>query len=111
MTEHPQATILRAIADGKEVEYKLWIENEWTSSRGKHINPIDHPGLEWRIKPEPKPDVVWYRAVFYNNTNNTFTASYDSLNKLIKSCLVLDEPILKFMRNGETGKLKVEVLE
>ena len=47
-TPHKHADILRAIADGKEGQYKvkgMW----WTSN---YYNPITHPDLEWRVKPE-----------------------------------------------------------
>ena len=48
MTEHKWAEALRAIADGREVE--------WSGSQGKWFppngyNPIDHPQLNWRVAP------------------------------------------------------------
>jgi hypothetical protein len=54
MTEHKHAEVLRAIADGKEVEY--WYKYEWRQDSS--TNPITNGHLEWRIKPEPKPPIV-----------------------------------------------------
>jgi hypothetical protein len=58
MKEHKHAEVLRAIADGKEVEF--WIpEGKWlTALYPTQKNPITYPDLEWRIKPEPKPPIV-----------------------------------------------------
>ena len=58
MAEHKHAAVLRAIADGKAVQ---WRSNErWHDYQdGSHGNPLYCSDItEWRIKPEPKPDVV-----------------------------------------------------
>lgn len=55
MTEHKHADVLRAIADGKEVEYYKEHLKEWGSDGC--TNPIWHSYFQWRIKPEP-PIVV-----------------------------------------------------
>ena len=50
MTEHKWAEVIRAIADGKEVEYGhrgVWCAPEPIG----RINPISHHDIEWRIKP------------------------------------------------------------
>lgn len=51
MREHKHAAVLRAIADGKEVEWCRWNETEWHGSRIH--NPMSDWQLEWRIKPQP----------------------------------------------------------
>ena len=54
-TAHKHADILRAIADGKVVEYK--IEGKWNTRLTEYTNPLTTPYLEWRIKPEKK--IAW----------------------------------------------------
>jgi hypothetical protein len=56
-TPHIHAEILRAIADGKEVEWRegcVWIESD------REVNPLSFPLYTWRIKPEKK--VLRYRV-------------------------------------------------
>jgi hypothetical protein len=62
-TQHKHAEILRAIADGKEVEW-LGGKDAWYIGT-KEINPLSHPHLEWRIKPEKK--VLRYRVAKMKN--------------------------------------------
>ena len=52
--------VIKAIADGKPVQYQTrpsGLFNDWNDSC--RMNPISDPLLEWRIKPEPKPDRVF----------------------------------------------------
>ena len=91
MAEHKHAAVLRAIADGKKVEYYA-DGGGWSAPWSQ--NPISHEHLEWRIKPEPKPDVVLYRALGKAGDCRPFEGA--------NICLTFD---------GETGKLKsAEVL-
>ena len=64
MTEHKHAAILRAIADGKEVEFE-GSDGIWTSV--PFVNPIGADHLEWRIKPEPKPPIVTELHIAYES--------------------------------------------
>ena len=58
-TPHPHAEVLRAIADGKEVECKLPNAHDWVNTVGyRFCNPLSEPTWHWRVKPEKKPDVV-----------------------------------------------------
>lgn len=54
-TPHKHAELIKAWADGAKIEYK---------TRGDHWSiaptPSWCPDLEYRIKPEPKPNVVSY---------------------------------------------------
>ena len=100
MTEHKHAEVLRAIADGKEVECrpKGYYGNVYWFTPTDILNPIHRPDYEWRVKPEPKPDVV--RFCF---------AKMDAISPVGPSQFRLDNLCLTF--DGETGKLKsVEVL-
>lgn len=93
---HKHAELIKAWADGAQIEY---LENgNWVDC---HVNgPAWDSTTEYRIKPEPKPDDVRYvyADVDFNEYEAT-TIKYDSDN-------------LKLTFDGETGKLKsAEVLE
>lgn len=98
MAEHKHAAVLRAIADGKTVQCapcgtKAWIDIDINDLQS-HYDPITCQNMEWRIKPEPKPDVVLYRALGKAGDCRPFEGA--------NICLTFD---------GETGKLKsAEVL-
>jgi len=97
MTEHKHAEVLRAIADGKEVQWKSKT-SDWDSS--PVLDPIIHQHLEWRVKPEPKPkpDVV----ILHHVSERGY---YLQLNPA-------RVPNIKCTFDGETGKLKsAEALE
>lgn len=75
MTEHKHAEILRAIADGKEVE---WYGGDWYPIGDSDANPINCPDVEWRIKPEKQ--VLWYRVAKMRNYEGKYyivTAYYE----------------------------------
>jgi hypothetical protein len=64
-TPHEHAEILRAIADGKEVEWFDFRNNEWFPLAYNGRNPITFEHLEWRIKPEKK--MLRYRVALLKN--------------------------------------------
>lgn len=66
MTEHKWADVLRAIADGKVAQFRDLDKYGW-HVMSSVITPLTHPGLEWRIKPERKPDLVMFANVFSSN--------------------------------------------
>lgn len=86
MKPHKHAEIIKAWADGAEIEvydglHDRWCDltnscPAWTSQR-------------YRIKPEPKPDVVVSRWVYSDGS----TANCSQSN-------------IKYIFDGETGKLK-----
>ena len=95
MKPHKHAELIKAWADGAEIEWKHKFTNNWV-----RFDEQDHfwsEAYEYRIKPGPKPDFeIFY---FYKN-GELLSASYE--NK---------EPNLKLIFTGE-GKLKdAEVLE
>lgn len=71
--QHIHADILRAIADGKEVEgnYTDFGDKHWYTANSEY-NPMTHPSHRWRIKPEKQ--VLKYRValmddgIFYTTT-------------------------------------------
>ena len=94
MAEHKHAAVLRAIADGRDVQWRSVHMGHWNELSVGYYSPITHQDLEWRIKPEPKPDVVLYRALGKAGDCRPFEGA--------NICLTFD---------GETGKLKsAEVL-
>lgn len=100
-TPHKHADILRAIADGKEVQFKNQISGAWVETNHVNLNPITHPELEWRVKPEPKPDVVGYVCVNNNTESNCVKSSI-----AYKRVQDLSRFNLRLTWDGETGKLK-----
>ena len=96
-TPHKHADVLRAIAD-KGFEAGEW-QHSFGDWREAHdfLNPLTHPQLEWRIKPEPKPDVVCCGRVVAGKFGFYFSNGPDNLRVTF---------------DGETGKLKsAEALE
>jgi hypothetical protein len=101
---HIHAEVLRAIADGKTVQYQYKRTNEWLEgcTHPSQPDPFTNPDLQWRVKPEVKPDIK-ARGHFYcdpnmpNDWNFVFTADVDNV---------------QFTFCGETHKLiKVELIE
>ena len=96
--KHKHAELIKAWADGATIEAKAlgqWMELE--------RNFVWHEDLEYRIKPEPKPNFYKLYLVFTNriySEGERFPIS--GFNK----------PNLKLCFDGETGELKsAEVLK
>jgi hypothetical protein len=91
-TPHKHAELIKAWADGAEVQIKFY--EGW-----RDIRPIDwNENAEFRIKPEPKPDTVAYPSVAISYEGN------EKLQWYVKHKL-------KLTFDGETGELKsAEVL-
>jgi len=106
MTErHKHADVLIAIAEGMAVQFYQdnlgWIDYEV----GYTLSPISSQGQswKWRVKPEPKPDVVMYGVAF--PINGRFAVS--GLGNT-----PIDFDNLKLIFDGETNELKdAEVLK
>lgn len=106
MKPHKHADVLRAIADGKKVQWRDTPSGPWFDEAGT-LTPIAHAHLEWRVKPEPKPDVVGYVCV-----NNNTESNYVKLSIAYKCARDLSRFNLRLTWDGETGKLKkAEVIE
>jgi hypothetical protein len=87
-TPHKHAALIKAWADGAEIE-KQANTGEWFID----YRPDWHEYGEYRIKPEPKPDVPYSLCLHLN--------TWGELDDVR-----LGEPNLKLTFNGETGKLK-----
>lgn len=99
---HKHAELIKAWADGAEIEMYSDIMKEWVFI----ISPSWCADMEYRIKPEPKPDFV-YCACF----------DFDALDehKIMMTDLTIHNDNyfsypynhnLKLTFDGETGKLK-----
>ena len=92
MKERPHAELIKAWADGADIESKYG-DGRWT----KCESPMWVDGGEYRIKQEAKPDI----EVFANAN------AYDWISFCNESAANI-----KFTFNGDTGKLKsAEVLK
>ena len=96
MKPHKHAELIKAWADGAEIEQKtphgVWenFDNEWTET-----------WYEYRIKPEPKPNLVKTLHIWFDNEFSEITLTE-----------VTEVPNLKLTFDGETGELKsAEVLK
>jgi hypothetical protein len=98
-TPHQHAEVLRAIADGKTVQF--FTGDEWIDRPESNIapDPITNVHSEWRIKPESEPD---FQMLLYVEKGYVF---FDQVSHKDHN------HNLKLTFDGETGKLKsVEVL-
>ena len=88
-TKHKHYDVIVAWAAGKKIEYFSNIDYKWRDSS----QPSWYEHYEYRIKPEPKPDIV-----------NYIQATKDSIRTSgPHQCLGSN---LKVIFDGETGKLK-----
>ena len=104
MKPHKHAELIKAWADGAEIEYRRlesWGMTEWEFISDKTFVWYTGDVHEYRIKPEPKPDVVTYL------TFNGFTSQWSEYkNSGFKS------GAMKLIWDGETKELKsAEVLK
>jgi len=94
-TPHKHAEIIKAWADGAEIQYRTSHDYPWTNT-GNNLGWYDL--TEYRIKPEPKPD----RVVFLNVYEHHGYRSIADAEEVAGS----SAGMLKLTFDGETGKLK-----
>lgn len=90
---HKHAELIKAWADGAEIEYWSWIDKRWfpKDDDSRWLNTG-----EYRIKPKPKPDVVRYAETGTQAIYRVDRKGGDNI---------------KLTFDGETGELKsAEVL-
>ena len=104
MKPHKHAELIKAWADGAEIEWKSKVTNEWRLFDNETDAWIHD--YEYRIKPEPKPDVV---KVFILESH-CFAGLRFSESTPVEYA-ISEQQFIKCMFDGETGKLKsAEVL-
>lgn len=94
---HKHAELIKAWADGAEIEFRWSSSDDW-----KVVTKPCWDADEYRIKPEPKPDFVYY-GVFDSIGSTIIDCCFTNLNDIGDQ--------IKLTFDGETGKLKsAEVL-
>jgi hypothetical protein len=96
---HVHHDLIVAWAKGATIQYLNKVCNEWCDACS---SPFWEPKVTYRIKPEPKPDVVLYACIekevsFDNKVRIGFTCA-DKNKQKTDTCM--------FIFDGETGKLK-----
>jgi hypothetical protein len=98
-TPHVHAKFIKAWADGAEIQYKSHVDGVWRSFGNTHWGL----GYEYRIKPEPKPDYVYFATFDTVEGQKVLDSNITSWKSAMDS--------LRLTFDGETGKLKsAEVL-
>lgn len=93
MKPHKYAELIKAWADGAQIQYKSQVAySTWMDTK----NPVWNEYNDYRIKPEPKPDVHIYAAAL-RISNNTSLGFRDGGE--------IDSN-LRLTFDGETGHLK-----
>ena len=101
-TPHVHATIIKAWADGAQIEVRVNDAKPGTSAK---TCPHCHPEDQYRVKPEPKPDVVLFGCIMMDHPGKA------RINTIGADERKLDSDTCMFVFDGETGKLKkAEVL-
>lgn len=87
---HKHAALIKAWADGAEIEIYRTYNERWEL----HPYPSWSPDCQYRIRPEPKPDVVRYAIA-----NDTFV-------EMCQTGCTCGQAAIKLTFDGETLKLK-----
>ena len=97
---HKHSEVIKAWADGAEIQCRIDNQQEWV---GIKTTPTWNVDWEYRVKPEPKPDVV---VDAYIIQRSDIPRGYEFYLPGIAW-----PANIKFVFDGETGKLKAaEVL-
>ena len=99
---HKHAELIKAWADGAEIEIYSKINNEWIGMPF----PDWHIDMEYRIKPEPKPDFVYCACFDFDAIDDNGITMVDLTIHNDKYFSHLYDHNLKLTFDGETGKLK-----
>lgn len=103
MKPHKHAELIKAWADGAEIEWQDKLSGNWfTADTDGAV--YWSPYTNYRIKPEPKPDVVMYCGVAEYCRHNSWLLEITPTHEINDN--------LKLTFDGETGELKsAEVLK
>lgn len=95
-TPHKWAKEIKALADGFPLEGRVNHKDCWEAINAPlclSCNPITFPDWEWRIKPEPKPDIIKTDCIEAGTYGN-YISTFDGKDNVM------------FVFDGETGELK-----
>ena len=100
MKPHKHAELIKAWADGAEIQISVSKGELWEDARPNFL--VWNDEYQYRIKPEPKPDFV-----------GTFYFNCDTMHSHIAGMKAdLEDSNVKLTFDGETGELKsAEVLK
>lgn len=98
-TPHTDADLLRAVADGKQMQRKEW--NEWVDCTHETALVRISMGMPTRVKPEPKPDVVRFMVCDEHTGLVTFEMAQDFISRFPGF-----SGIVRVVIDGETNKVK-----
>ena len=88
---HIHADLIIAWANGAQIQFRYSTSDEWADSK----NPSWSTHIQYRIKPEPKPDIVMYFEVrkpygeILPNPFHNIKATYDGETGGLKSAEVI----------------------
>jgi hypothetical protein len=100
--KHKHADLIHAWADGAQIQWRDSKYEPWSDLK----TPNWIGDCEYRIKPEPKPDIVVYSRVV-----GKFLIGCDGIEIQQLILQPADNPNIKYTFGGEWGNLKaVEVL-
>lgn len=102
MKPHKHAELIKAWADGAEIEVSYLVvgADGWSEWKVEEYPRWYDPMARFRIKPEPKPDIVAFRNLSIDGSLNVSIANDSHLNEW------------RLTFDGETRKLKsAEVLK
>lgn len=92
MKPHKHAELIKAWADGAEIEYWSEFKQMWRYER----KPAWNECTAYRIKPTPKPDIVIKRSFSYVEVEENYYLDTSTEG----------DQMVRFTFDGETGKLK-----
>ena len=94
-TPHVHAAVIKAWADGAQVESRVGYGHPWAEA----VSPVWYADREYRVKPAPKPDIhtVCY-ITMYRDQCKLHPTYADSPSRFVADVAVYFD--------GETGKLK-----
>ena len=102
-TPHKHAELIKAWADGAEIEF---YDTRFNEHRWKLTGPFPYwqPEVEFRIKPEPKPDTKYWLRTYEHSGGSIYTPHFLQPTGTYPANI-------KLTFDGETGNLKsAEVL-
>ena len=100
-TPHKHAELIKAWADGAEIQFKSQGSTDWRDASTPQWN-LD---CQYRIKPEPKPDRHEYVVVQKGSGIWRRSTLVDAQAKAM-----LDSVILHLIYDGETDKIKTSTI-
>ncbi len=104
---HKHHDLIVAWAKGAKIEWKSKVDGAWHQID----TPTWPPSREYRIKPEPKPDVIAYTRAIMPDKPMSPQEAYERGFTSWASFVRVSQDNIKCVFDGETGKLKaVELL-